>query len=129
MTSKHISDPHFERLIDFTYLDELSDDDVGFKASMINQFIDNLPKNINEMRDSYEKKNWESLRRIAHKFKPQLGFMGINAISDDIEKIEQYAYNESALDKIPNLINKADEVCQKAVVQLKEELDKITNNT
>lgn len=127
MESKDTSKEQNESLINFAYLDELSDDDTEFKISMINQFIDNAPQNITEMRSFCQKKDWNALRGLAHKFKPQLGFMGISSVYGDVEKIERNAEKQTELESIPDLIDNADEITQKAIAQLREELVKLNN--
>jgi hypothetical protein len=112
-------------LCDFTYLDELSDDDNEFKATMISYFIDNAPITIGEMKTHHNNKNWKELREITHKFKPQIGFMGINIIAGDVEAIEQSAANKTNLEKIGHLMEKVEKICGIAIEQLKQELQKI----
>ncbi len=112
-----------EILYDFTYLDELSDGDMEFKISMISMFIEAVPVSLNDMRTYYSEKKWKSLREVAHKYKPQLGFMGIKSIKEDVEQIEQNAAAEKNLESIPSLIDKVEEASYIAVKQLKKELD------
>jgi hypothetical protein len=124
-TSDNYNDLQNKKLYDFEYLDELSDDDNEFKATMISYFIENAPIIIAEIKAHHNNKEWRELREIAHKFKPQIGFMGINIIEGDVEIIEQSSAKKTNLEEIGSLIDKVEGICKIAIEQLKEELLKI----
>ena len=114
-----------EKLINLDYLNQLSEGDDEFSASMISYFIDNTPDTLESLEEFYNKKDWKALRNAAHKFKPQLTFMGIHSILETVEQIEQSAYKEENLDQIPGLTQKTKTICLKAIEQLKQELEKL----
>jgi PAS domain S-box-containing protein len=114
-----------ESLINLDYLHQLSDGDKEFTITMIEYFIENTPGVIESMKQSYDQKDWKALRNIAHKFKPQLNFMGINSLLDDLEKLEQYSHNETHLEALPELIEKSESICQQAIEVLKTKLDQM----
>jgi PAS domain S-box-containing protein len=114
-----------ESLIDLDYLEQLSEGDDDFSISMLSYFLDNTPIVMQEMRDFFEAKDWKALRNVAHKFKPQLTFMGIKSVFQDVENIEQLSANVTQTDRIPVLIDKVDSVCKKAIEELKVELEKL----
>ncbi|MFW6352379.1 MAG: Hpt domain-containing protein, partial [Bacteroidota bacterium] len=112
-------------LIDLDYLEQLSEGDDDFTISMLSYFIDNTPSVIQEMKDFYKEKNWKALRNVAHKFKPQLTFMGIKSIFNDVENIEQNAAHVKNTDEIPQMIEKTETVAMKALEEIQEELEKL----
>jgi PAS domain S-box-containing protein len=114
-----------ESLIDLEYLDQLSEGDDDFSISMLSYFLDNTPIVIQEMKEYYQAKDWKALRNVAHKFKPQLTFMGIKSIFSHVETIEQSAAKVVNTDQIPELIDKVGKVCIKAMDELKIELEKL----
>jgi HPt (histidine-containing phosphotransfer) domain-containing protein len=114
-----------ESLIDLDYLQQLSEGDDDFSISMLSYFIDNTPAVMQEMKEYYKAGDWKSLRNVAHKFKPQLTFMGIKSIFHDVETIEQSAAKVIDTQQIPALINKVGETCIKAMEELKIELEKL----
>lgn len=113
-------------LINLEYLEQLSDGDKEFTVSMIQYFIDNTPEVLESMKQSYQQKDWKALRNIAHKFKPQLNFMGINTLLDDVEQMEQLAHQEKNLDSLPVFIEKTERVCIDAIKQLQAKLEETT---
>ena len=114
-----------ESLIDLEYLEQLSEGDDDFTISMLSYFIDNTPGVIAEMKQYYKDKDFKALRNVAHKFKPQLTFMGIKTIFQDVENMEQYANTGTNIEAIPELIQRTEEVCMKALVEIKAELEKM----
>ncbi|MFW5892035.1 MAG: ATP-binding protein [Bacteroidota bacterium] len=112
-------------LIDLDYLEQLSEGDDDFTISMLSYFIDNTPSVIQEMKDFYKEKNWKALRNVAHKFKPQLTFMGITSIFNDVENIEQNASKVKNIDEIPKLIEKTEMIATKAMIEIQDELEKL----
>ena len=58
----------------------------------------------------------------AHSLKPQLKYMGIEQLESIILSIEDYAANQQGIDKLPGLVDTLNEVCNKAMEELKEEL-------
>ncbi len=114
-------------LYNFEYLDELSDDDIDFKINMISFFIENAPLSLEEIKLQHLNKNWKALREITHKYKPQIGFMGISSIAEDVENLEQYASKETNIDEMPGLIENIEKVSYNAIDQLKDELERLKN--
>ena len=114
-----------ESLIDLEYLEQLSEGDNDFTISMLSYFIDNTPGVIAEMKQYYKEKDFKALRNVAHKFKPQLTFMGVKSIFQDVENMEQYANTGTNTEAIPQLIQRTEEVCMKALVEIKAELEKM----
>ncbi len=116
------SSAHQQPLYNLEYLEQLSEGDQEFTTSMIQYFIDNAPAVLDSMKESYEQKDWVALRNVAHKFKPQLNFMGINSVLEEVESIEQDAFKQQNLERLPSLIQKTDRICREAIEQLKQKL-------
>ncbi len=114
-----------ESLIDLDYLEQLSEGDDDFTISMLSYFLENTPGVINDLKQFHKDKDWKSLRNVAHKFKPQLTFMGIKSVFNEVETIEQNAANVVKTDDIPVLIKTVEEVCNKAMEEIRTELEKI----
>lgn len=114
-----------ESLIDLDYLEQLSEGDDDFTISMLSYFLENTPGVLNDMKQFYKEEDWKSLRNVAHKFKPQLTFMGIKSVFNEVETIEQNAAHVNHTDEIPGLIETVEKVCIKAMEEIKAELEKI----
>ena len=117
--------PGQKSLTDLDYLEQLSEGDDDFSISMLSYFLDNTPVVMQEMKQFYEANDWKALRNVAHKFKPQLTFMGIKSIFQEVETIEQSAAKVKETEKIPELIELVNNTCLKAMEELKVELEKL----
>ena len=121
--NKQSNDHEGKSLIDLNYLNQLSEGDDEFSISMLSYFLENAPAVIADLKQFYAGKDWKNLRNVAHKFKPQLTFMGIKSVFNEVETIEQNAASEKNTDQIPSLIDKTEAVCIEAMKEIKRELD------
>lgn len=113
-----------EKCFDLSYLEEISEGDQEFSSTMISYFIDNTPSVMETLEKKVQEQDWEEIRQIAHKLKPQVVYMGIHQIEDDVEQIEHFAQHRESLEKIPVLVKKTATIIEQAIAQLKEELKK-----
>ncbi|HSV76025.1 MAG TPA: response regulator [Bacteroidales bacterium] len=116
--------PTMENYFDLTYLDETSEGDKEFSSTMISFFVENTPAVLENLKNKVKLEDWEAVRQIAHKLKPQVIYMGIHIIKDDVEKMEDYANHKINLEEIPVLGSRVEKYCFLAIEQLKEELKK-----
>ncbi len=105
---------------DLTFLKTFTGDDHERMVKYINNFLELGPEKVSAMKVSLKEKNWEELRSAAHKIKPQLSYMGINSIKDDILKIEEYAAEAKNLEELPALVEKVTAVCNDAFGELRQ---------
>ncbi|MEE4175960.1 MAG: response regulator [Bacteroides sp.] len=113
--------PH-ERCFDLSYLEEISEGDQEFSSTMISYFIDNTPPVMENLEKKVQEEEWEEVRQIAHKLKPQVVYMGIHQIEDEVEKVENFAQHLENLEKIPLLVERIARIIGLAIDQLKDEL-------
>lgn len=76
------------KLVDLSFIIKMSDNDHAFIAEMIQLFIDQTPLSIKEMRDAIDDKDWTRLSNWAHKAKPSMTFVGLNAMKNLLSEIE-----------------------------------------
>ncbi len=114
-----------EKYFDLRYLEEISEGDKEFSATLISYFTDNTPKVLTSLKEEIQNQNWEQVRLIAHKFKPQVQYMGIHQISEVVEQVEQNAHKREQLDQIWPMMQRIDKICLVAIEQLKAELKKM----
>ena len=96
----------------------------------INILISQLPKNLKIMQDAATNKDWERMRSLAHKTKPNMLLIGAKTQKEILQRIERDAKQHTDLDGIPKLVDKiADympqiiEELEKALVSLDLELN------
>ncbi len=107
------------RLIDLNYLREYSEGDEKRMKRFVELFISRSPHDIAELKNALVKNDFEQIRIIAHSMKSQLKFNGIVEGFDIAGLIEQNCMN-NFFEDIPVLIERLNEVCVKAVQEMKE---------
>jgi PAS domain S-box-containing protein len=70
------------------YLKSVSNNDTGFVKEMLNTFITSTPGSLSEMKVALDKKDYQSVGRIAHKIKPSISFVGISSMKSLVKEVE-----------------------------------------
>ena len=86
----------------------------------INIFLQIYPKSLEEMKSYLSQAEYDRLRAVAHSLKPQITYMGIKGGPDLIQKIEKNAGERVDIENLPNTLNSFQDVCDKAVEELKQ---------
>lgn len=107
-----------EPLSDLSYLEQFSGGDRTFVCDMINYFISHAPETLSGMKNSFKENDLEKVYNLAHKFAPQLTFMGIRSIVGHVERIELYSKKKENIDKIDGLIDTVTAVSERAIKEL-----------
>src|SRR5258705_7189804 len=72
------------KVLDLGYLKELSGGNATFEVSMIEQFLQQVPGELEALQDAFNKKNYAEVIQIAHNMKTSVSFMGLT------EKLDHY---------------------------------------
>ena len=115
-----------DKVTDLSYLTEASAGNKVFIKNMIEVFVQQTPELIALLKETSEKKDWTEFRKIAHKFKPTLTMMGINSLKEEVAFLETNVKKGTFLEKVPDLVLTIDEVCKKALTELKSELKSLS---
>jgi HPt (histidine-containing phosphotransfer) domain-containing protein len=111
-----------DRVIDLTYLKEISMGDKDMIVEMINVFLEEYDDALDDMDQLHDRENWEKLRARAHKFKPNLAYMGISVGTKRIEELEQHAKKNNAELAIESKLTALKSICDRASQELRQEL-------
>lgn len=114
-----------QRITNLSYLEELGMGEDALLIEMIELFLVNTPESLQILRTHAQNEDWESLAAEAHKFKPNLFYMGLTDAQQVIIKIEESAKEESDLETILPRIQGIEVVCEKAYGELREILDEL----
>lgn len=109
-------------MTDLAYLKEISRGDNVFIREMIQVFIEETPKAINNLEQHLNNRDWKMLRAVAHKMKPSFSFVGLKDLQDIINSVEEYSETETNLDQLPEMIAKIKNGCFLAIEELKEDI-------
>ncbi len=120
-TDENSSEENTPKLYNLDDLRMIQKDDDSFVLSIIGLFIQNVPKNAEELLVATDAGDWERVYFLAHKMKSSVELINIISIKDDLRRVEFCAKTKTNVDEIPAkamLINLA---VQKATEQMKEE--------
>jgi HPt (histidine-containing phosphotransfer) domain-containing protein len=108
-------------MVDLSFLKKFTKDDPIKMKRYISLYLDVAPKTFEEMQLNVQSGDWEQLRISAHSLKPQVDFMGISTLKEELIKIEE-AVKLNQLDNIENIFNKSHEISIDSVNLLREML-------
>lgn len=87
-------------LIDLSYLQEVSSDNVEFIVEMIDIFLEQTPEHVAFLSEVIVAKHWEKIAEMSHKIKPTLAFMGANEAKNTMAQIEHRARAKEEYEQI-----------------------------
>jgi len=86
------------KLVDLTYLKEMSDGNNELIIEMIEIFKEQYPEFKNEFKKHLKKKDYNAISLLAHKAKSSLAIMGLNELAKDIKTLEALAKEEKEVE-------------------------------
>ncbi|MFN4082189.1 MAG: Hpt domain-containing protein [Bacteroidia bacterium] len=105
-----------EKVLDLTYLNEISGGDVGFVKEMLQLFVNTTALEANQFNEFVASQNWQAAGSLAHKLKAPIQMLGANELFDLVRNIEQWGKEGINTQNIPI-----------AVTRVKELIDTLTN--
>ena len=130
LNRKDLDTRNEDKIVDIDALRDFTGGRVTLMINTINILITQLPKNLKIMQEAVTNKDWDRLRSLAHKTKPNMLLFGAKTQKELLQHIERDAKDRINLDEIPKLVDKiADympqiiEELEKALVSLDLELN------
>jgi signal transduction histidine kinase/CheY-like chemotaxis protein len=112
--------------LNLDYLKEISGGNDAFEVSMIEQFLQQVPGELEDMQDAFNKKNYVEAAHIAHNMKTSVGFMGLTEKLDHyLDYIENNAGVQGKDTYVQEKIMVLNKICQQVFREAKEYLDQI----
>ena len=110
------------------YLNKHTKSDPALMTEMILLYLEQTPPLINVMKQSLLSGDWNLLRSAAHKIIPSFSIVGINSGFEEMAKrIQKYTGNQQDTEEIQDLVMQLESVCNKAYIELEEELNLFKN--
>jgi signal transduction histidine kinase/DNA-binding response OmpR family regulator len=110
-------------LLDLDYLNEVSGGNTEFEIRMIKQFLQQVPAELEAMKEAFDKTHNTELAHIAHNLKTSVSFMGLsNKLDHYLNYIESNAAIQNLHDDIKEKIMTVMNTCQKAFREAKDYL-------
>jgi len=124
--SKMENEPVYGKIIhkvtDLHYLKELADGSLDFEKEMISMFLTQVPQNFEKLKHAQESKNWDEVKKMAHKMKPNFSIIGVKSLMEVFQFIELNSSTQSNLAEVAEKINFAGRTISRISSELSEEL-------
>jgi hypothetical protein len=108
------------------FLKEISGGNDVFEVSMIEQFLLQVPGELEAMQDAFNKKNYVEAAHIAHNMKTSVAFMGL---TEKLDPYLDYIENNAGVQKkdthVQERIMVLNTISQQVFKEAKEYLDQI----
>ncbi|MDQ4140974.1 MAG: hypothetical protein M3142_10665, partial [Bacteroidota bacterium] len=109
--------------VNLNYLKEIAGGDLNFITDIINLFLQQSPENVKNLNFYAKQKDWESLKKLAHKMRSPITLVGIEKLLELLPKLEADGSQIKTLESIPSIVNLFTEVWEKAIIELQLQLD------
>lgn len=110
-----------EKLCDFQYLSETMGGNKEVISEIINAFIDEIPQQLQSINDAITKTDYSTIKKLAHHMKSSVSILGISKILPILKEIENFGANATNIEKIKELYQNLDEMCNLALKEIEQE--------
>lgn len=108
------------KVIDLSYLIEISGESTDLINDLIEMFFDQIPEYQQLLKNYYSKKEWINLSKIAHKAKSAILMVGMKELADDLKKLEENAKEKKNINEYKEIIAKFVSESNAAIKELHE---------
>jgi signal transduction histidine kinase/CheY-like chemotaxis protein/HPt (histidine-containing phosphotransfer) domain-containing protein len=111
------------KVINLQYLEELSGGNKAFEKTMLNQFLQQAPGELDAIENEFIKSNFNVVKRIAHNMKTTVAFLGLtDKLAHALDYIESNAGIQNKNEHVQEKIMLVKKICLEALQELKEYL-------
>ena len=103
---------------DLNYLKTMSGGDAKFIQEMIELFREQIEEYKKDMPALLQKKEYDSLSKMAHKAKSSVAVMGMKEVAELLKELEILAQEEKEVERYDSMINYFIDQCQLAIIEL-----------
>ena len=118
----HKPETNMSKTINLTFLNSFTGGNPEKIKKYISMFLNYAPGQLSMMKDQLATGNYDGLRGTAHAMKPQITYMGIQGGEELIKQIETMAGTKTDVERLPDLLGNFHSICEKAMIELKEEI-------
>ncbi len=124
-TSEPLTESKMGLQIDLSQLESLSGGDKGLVLSFVETIVEELPQELAQLWSDLQAKDWDKLKKSAHKLKSTTGYMGLAELQELARKIENSAWERKDLNQIPNWVKDLVSGCEVGHKQIKAKRDEL----
>ena len=101
-------------------LEELSKGNIDFVKKMCKLFVKITPDYLTQINDFYHQRNISGLKKLIHKMKPSIDYMGINSLKQIIRDLEHLSDDKYALENLKSLVENTISILTEVVLQIRK---------
>ncbi len=113
------------QFINLEYLELMSDGDNGMKKVLLEMLLEELPVEMDKMKELATASSWAELSEVSHKMKSTLAYVGNDDMTVANKTVEVLCKSEQDLDQIPVLVNTIYSCMERVIPELKIELSRL----
>lgn len=102
-------------IIDLINLKEFSRGKNEFLVKMLMLLIDQTPPAVKQIGEAIPNGDWDTVRGLAHKMKPNIGLLGNQELNDLILKLEKNADGKTELETLPSVFENFNQLLKPAM--------------
>lgn len=111
------------RLVDLTYLNDFSGGDQHFIRDMLQTYVSDAPKAIDDLNTAHTEGDWDQVYKIAHRMKPNFSMLGMKEQETTAKSIELMVKEDRLVPKeMKSMILSLTEKARKSFPEVEEEL-------
>lgn len=114
---------HTEQLFDMSYVNKICRNNPDAIKKMVTVFINTIPAAIDEIKQLYERQDYDAVKKTAHRIKPVIMYYAIVKAERIILDIEKMAKNRLWLDGLGNKIEVLKNTVAEVVTEMKKEFN------
>ena len=112
-------------IVDLSYFREVVGDDNDMLIELLTMFLDQNPKEINDLKLMQELGSMDDVKKLAHKMKSSLGALGMISTVHVLSMIEKEAL-EGNKDRLGELVGVLTHTCELARAEINAIVDRIS---
>lgn len=109
-------------MINLENLQNLSRHNESFVKEILEVYLTNTPKDLEQMGVAVDQQDWQKVRYFAHKLKSSSFTIGFEDGHRQFQHIEHLIKNEEDVSVVPGLFNQSVEMCDACIKAIKIEL-------
>ncbi|GHB79663.1 PAS domain S-box protein [Persicitalea jodogahamensis] len=109
-----------KELFSLNKLNSIANGNQDFINKMINLFIDQSQLSLTELKAAFEKQDYETIRKVAHRLKPSVDTMEITSLKEKIRELEKFDEHSESFQELGKRLHYLEATLSDIVQKLRE---------
>lgn len=117
-----------QKAYDLSLLENISKGKPDMMIKMLETFIDRTDEEIKLLKEYCKVKDWDNCRKIIHKMKPSISYLGMKEIENKINFVQRVVKEEQEYDNLDLEVESIENLLYSSFVFIREEIKTIKEN-